>query len=57
MERMPRIIAPIPQSMLDRIDDFQVSEDLPSRAEAIRRLIEIGLRIAEEGGWDEADGA
>lgn len=43
----PRISTPIPRDLLSEIDDFQAAEALPSRAEAIRRLIELGLRNAK----------
>jgi metal-responsive CopG/Arc/MetJ family transcriptional regulator len=40
----PRIITPIPRELLRAIDDFRFSQRLPSRAEAIRQLIEMGLQ-------------
>lgn len=40
----PRIITPIPRELLRAIDDFRFSKRLPSRAEAIRQLIEMGLQ-------------
>lgn len=43
----PRVSTPIPRELLSEIDDFQAAEGLPSRAEAIRRLIEIGLQAAK----------
>jgi metal-responsive CopG/Arc/MetJ family transcriptional regulator len=43
-EKDPRIITPIPKELLARIDDYRFDERLPSRAEAIRRLIEVGLQ-------------
>jgi len=33
---------------LARVDDYRFSERLPSRAEAIRQLIELGLKAAGE---------
>lgn len=42
-EKDPRIITPMPQALVDRIDDYRFKERIPSRAEAIRRLIELGL--------------
>ncbi|NPC89175.1 hypothetical protein HNH97_09700 [Gluconacetobacter entanii] len=38
-----RIITPMPKSLVQAIDDFRFSERMPSRAEAIRRLILLGL--------------
>lgn len=39
-----RVIIPLSRRLLDRIDDFRFGHRLPSRAAAIRRLIETGLR-------------
>jgi metal-responsive CopG/Arc/MetJ family transcriptional regulator len=36
------------RELLERIDDFRFARRLPSRAEAIRQLIEAGLRHAKE---------
>src|SRR5437870_3057553 len=50
-ERDPRIITPIPKPLLARIDDYRFEKRLPSRSEAIRRLIEAGLgAIGTRGG-------
>ena len=49
-DKDPRVITPMPQALLDAIDDFRFGKRLPSRAEAIRRLIELGLRAAAEEG-------
>ena len=38
-----RVITPMSESMVKAIDDFRFAERIPSRAEAIRRLIELGL--------------
>ena len=38
-----RIITPMPKSLVERIDDYRFQERIPSRAEAIRRLVEIAL--------------
>jgi metal-responsive CopG/Arc/MetJ family transcriptional regulator len=40
----PRIITPIPRELLRAIEDYRFSNRLPSRAEAIRQLIELGLQ-------------
>ena len=42
-EKDPRIITPMPQALVDRIDEYRFKNRVPSRAEAIRRLIEKGL--------------
>jgi metal-responsive CopG/Arc/MetJ family transcriptional regulator len=47
-EKAPRVITPIPNALLARIDDYRFKARLPSRAEAIRRLIELGLKAAEK---------
>ena len=39
-----RIAIPMPAELLKRIDDFRWANRLPSRAEAIRQLIEAGLQ-------------
>lgn len=38
-----RVIVPMRRELVARIDDFRWGRRLPSRAEAIRRLIEAGL--------------
>lgn len=50
-EENPRIITPIPVALLQRIDDFRFKARMPSRAEAIRTLIELGLKTAEGDDW------
>src|SRR5438105_10749802 len=48
-ERAP-IGAPIPSKLLARVDRWAASqEDDPSRPEAIRRLVELGLAISQRG--------
>lgn len=42
-EKDPRVITPIPQTLLDQIDDYRFQQRVPSRAEAIRQLIVAGL--------------
>jgi metal-responsive CopG/Arc/MetJ family transcriptional regulator len=39
-----RIVTPMPRQLVERIDDFRFSHRLRSRAEAIRQLIEAGLK-------------
>ena len=46
-DRTPRIITPIPQPLLERIDDYRFAHRLASRAEAIRRLLELALDAAD----------
>lgn len=41
-----RVITPMPKSLVEAIDDYRFAERVASRAEAIRRLIEIGLEAA-----------
>ncbi|MDO9714028.1 hypothetical protein [Paracraurococcus lichenis] len=38
-----RIITPLPKSLVDAIDDYRFTNRLPSRAEAMRRILEAGL--------------
>jgi metal-responsive CopG/Arc/MetJ family transcriptional regulator len=42
-EKDPRIITPMPQALVARIDDYRFKHRISSRAEAIRRLIEASL--------------
>lgn len=37
----------VPLSMMERIDDFRFEERKPSRAEAARQLLEMGLKVWE----------
>jgi hypothetical protein len=39
----PRVIVPIPPDLLQAVEDWQYTNRLPSRAEAIRRLLEAGV--------------
>jgi metal-responsive CopG/Arc/MetJ family transcriptional regulator len=38
-----RVITPMPKALVDRIDDYRFANRVPSRSEAVRRLIEAGL--------------
>lgn len=40
----PRVIIPIPKTLLKQIDDFRWANRLPSRAEAIRLLLKEALK-------------
>jgi metal-responsive CopG/Arc/MetJ family transcriptional regulator len=42
-----RIAIPMPARLIERIDEYRWSERVPSRAAAIRALIEIGLHHVE----------
>lgn len=42
-EKDPRVITPMPQSLVDRVDDYRFRNRLASRSEAIRRLLEKAL--------------
>ena len=42
-DKDPRIITPMPATLVARIDDYRFKERIASRAEAIRRLVEKGL--------------
>jgi metal-responsive CopG/Arc/MetJ family transcriptional regulator len=42
-----RVILLVPSRLLERIDTFRYSRRIPSRAEAIRRLIESSLKAEE----------
>src|SRR5438128_1892299 len=43
-----RVITPMPTSLLEAIDDYRYGTRVPSRPEAIRRLLAAGLK-AEQG--------
>jgi metal-responsive CopG/Arc/MetJ family transcriptional regulator len=48
MKRQPdpqRVAIPIPPDLLKRIDEYRWRNRLPSRAAAIRKLIELGLAL------------
>ena len=40
----------MPPSLVTAIDDFRFANRVPSRAEAIRRLIELGLEATKKPG-------
>jgi metal-responsive CopG/Arc/MetJ family transcriptional regulator len=43
-EPHPRVIIPIPPTLLREIDDYRWQNRIPSRAEAIRILVKEGLK-------------
>jgi metal-responsive CopG/Arc/MetJ family transcriptional regulator len=45
-----RIIIPMPPSLVKAIDDYRYEHRIPSRAEAIRFLLERALENAGKGG-------
>lgn len=49
-EKDPRVIIPMPKALVEAVDDYRFSNRLPSRAEAIRKLLELGLSAAHSGG-------
>ncbi len=46
--KKPKLLFVIEQELIDRIDDFRYSKRIPSRAEAIRILIEKGLHTEKQ---------
>ena len=42
-----RVITPMSKSLIAAVDDYRFANRAPSRAEAIRRLIELGLEAAK----------
>lgn len=42
-----RIIIPTPTDLLRRIDDYRFANRIPSRAAAVRQLLEIALTTKE----------
>lgn len=45
----PRVITPMPQKLIDQIDEYRWANRIPSRAEAIRQLIEEALQTKKHG--------
>ena len=45
-----RIMIVLSPGQLEQIDDFRFAHRIPSRAAAVRRLIEMGLRQASQPG-------
>jgi metal-responsive CopG/Arc/MetJ family transcriptional regulator len=41
-----RVITPMPKSLVNAIDDYKFGNRIVSRAEAVRRLIEAGLKAS-----------
>lgn len=49
-----RIITPMTKSLVAAVDDYRYASRIASRAEAIRRLIELGLKAsAQERSTEE----
>ncbi len=44
----PKILFVLPEDLLRRIDDFRFDNRINSRAEAVRQLIEEGLKKSEK---------
>lgn len=42
-EKDLRIITPMPRALVDAIDDYRFSNRIPSRSEAIRKLVKEAL--------------
>jgi hypothetical protein len=47
--RDPAVTARLPEEVIAAIDKWSGKNDVPTRAEAIRRLVEIGLKA--KGKW------
>jgi Arc/MetJ-type ribon-helix-helix transcriptional regulator len=43
-----RVLTPMPTSLVEAIDDYRYSARVPSRSEAIRRLLAAGLKAEQE---------
>jgi metal-responsive CopG/Arc/MetJ family transcriptional regulator len=44
-DQTQRVIVPLPSALLKRVDDWRYDHRLPSRAAAIRELLESGLSL------------
>jgi metal-responsive CopG/Arc/MetJ family transcriptional regulator len=42
-QRPPRIITPMSEQLVEKIDAWRYANRVPSRAEAIRKLLEVAL--------------
>jgi hypothetical protein len=45
--RWKRIITPMPDSLIKAIEDYRFENRFASRAEAVRHLIEMGIKAAK----------
>lgn len=43
----PKVLITLDDDLLERIEDFRYGNRIPSRAEAVRKLIEEGLKSIE----------
>jgi metal-responsive CopG/Arc/MetJ family transcriptional regulator len=46
--KKPKMLFVIEQDLIDRIDDFRFDNRISSRSEAVRRLLEEGLKKYEK---------
>lgn len=46
--KRPQVLLTVDDNLLERIEDYRYGNRIPSRSEAMRRLIEMGLRAAED---------
>ena len=46
--KKPQILLTVDEALLERIDDFRYGNRIPSRTEAVRRLIEEALKKFEK---------
>ncbi len=44
----PQILLTLDDNLLKRIDDYRYENRIPARSEAVRRLIEVGLKKQEK---------
>ena len=45
----PRIIITVPENMLEKIDDYRYACRIPTRSEAVRKLIKTALDDFKKG--------
>jgi hypothetical protein len=49
-EKMVQLMIRATPDMIERLDDWRrVQPDIPGRAEAVRRLVELGLTVKPKG--------
>ena len=44
-----RLITPMTKSLVAEVDDYRFKSRIASRADAMRRLLKLGLRAVEQG--------
>jgi metal-responsive CopG/Arc/MetJ family transcriptional regulator len=43
----PKVLLTLEEKLIERVDDYRYDNRIPTRSEAIRRLIEEGLKVSK----------